>query len=142
MKIRACFVSNSSSSSFIVDGTDVETIQRRIAGALERCPQLRGGRGKAMAKDEQVMKVVPIAEDAGIDEKRKIIEELLDYACWSFKPRELKNGSTLIVTAENSLYPHDVEKNKPNFWWKKPSTWKDPVEIIEKEFRVKSRHLG
>ena len=142
MKIRACFVSNSSSSSFVVQGTDVESIKRRIAKAINSCPQLKG-LGEKAASNEDVLRIYPITDDLKAADRRRICEEMQDYTWWQFRPSELKTGTTRIVTAENSLYDLEYRTTgKSSIWDEDPETYKDPVEAIEEEFGTTHKHLG
>ena len=142
MKIRTCFVSNSSSSSFVVQGTNVEEIRNRIAKALDSCPQLKGLGMKAVDSDS-VLRLYPITDDLRADDRRRICQEIQDYTWWQFRPSELKTGTTRIVTAENSLYDLEYRTTgKSSIWDEDPETYKDPVEAIEEEFGTTHKHLG
>ena len=143
MKIRTCFVSNSSSSSFVVQGTDVESIKRRIAKAIDSCPQLKG-LGRNAVENDSILRLYPITDDLKAADRRRICEEMQNYTWWHFRPSELKTGTTRIVTAENSLY--DLEERDEGkasaIWDEDPETFKDPIEAIDKEFGTTHKHLG
>lgn len=140
MKIRACFVSNSSSSSFVVQGTDAESIRKRIAKAIDSCPQLKG-MGNQAANDEKVLRLYPITSDLKANDRRRICRDIYEYTCWMFRPSELKTDTTRVVTAENALY--DLEPgDKSRMWEDNPETWQDPVEAIDREFGTTHKHLG
>ena len=143
MKIRSCFVSNSSSSSFVVQGTDVENIKNRIAKAIDSCPQLKG-LGEKAASNEDVLRLYPITNDLKAVDRRRICQEIQEYTWWQFRPSELKTGTTRIVTAENSLYNLEerVEGKASAIWDEDSDTFKDPVEAIEEEFGTTHKHLG
>ena len=143
MKIRTCFVSNSSSSSFVVQGTNVEEIKARIAKAIDSCPQLKG-LGRNAVENDSILRLYPITDDLKAADRRRICEEMQNYTWWHFRPSELKSGTTRIVTAENSLY--DLEERDEGkasaIWDEDPETFKDPVEAIDKEFGTTHKHLG
>jgi hypothetical protein len=143
MKIRTCFVSNSSSSSFVVQGTDVEDIKNRIAKAIDSCPQLKG-LGMKVVNSDSVLRLYPITDDLKAADRRRICRDIQEYTWWRFRPSELKTGTTRIVTAENSLYDLEErdEEKASAIWDENPETFKDPVEAIDEEFGTTHKHLG
>ena len=123
MKIRTCFVSNSSSSSFVVQGTDVEDIKNRIAKAIDSCPQLKG-LGMKVVNSDSVLRLYPITDDLKAADRRRICRDIQEYTWWRFRPSELKTGTTrilcpLAMMAALPCIGRFRKSKKENMTWKK-----------------------
>lgn len=135
MKIRSCFVSNSSSSSFIISdrSMSVEEVSKKLESLFtqfKRDYKLNRNDPKKYFSEEYFKRlnsyssVFDILFIFQVTEKNKKEKqaEILDKACFEFELDEFKNGNIWIVS-ENSI-PYEF------------------IEIIIDNFNAKYEHLG
>lgn len=99
MKIRECFVSNSSSSSFIVNSTNTEDIKKRFE--------------KYYGKLDDCVYICTFTKNMSRKERNKQKEKLHKLTWWNFK--KCYNDKTYIVTTENLLDIDVLEKLEKEF---------------------------
>ena len=138
MKVRVSFVSNSSSSSFIIASADTEDIKQR----LEKYVPVDGRKVGVYTFTKDMPKERREAQKAEMYEKTYTNftdgeEDFERYAKRNEWYREkyksfadipenekIENGKTYIVTRENVILDHEI------------------VHAIEKEFGIHKRHHG
>ena len=142
MKIRSCFVSNSSSSSFIVNSIDTENVIHRLENLFGvKYPNQNG----------DSVRIFTFTEDTPKEVRREYVKEMEDLTFWKFIDDEesyenyckenswfkknnptfksvpeyerVRNGNTYIVTSEN-YFSYNA------------------IELIDYEFNTKHYHLG
>lgn len=138
MKVRTCFVSNSSSSSFVVQGTDTEAIKRRLAECLGSLP------GSSQEKAERVVYeggiiVVPFdRRTMDRNEIRRNVRKVNSKGCSDFSESDFKDGTSVIVTGENVLWDTFGRRDESGFW----DFDHDPEKAVELAFGTKREFLG
>lgn len=90
MKIRSCFVSNSSSSSFvIIERNSAEDVRNEVFDILKKREYFKD------KSDEEINKFIDewflfkkVPADASLDEYKKICKELNEFTYWGFNAEQ------------------------------------------------------
>lgn len=138
MKIRSCFVSNSSSSSFVLDAASIEEAKEAVAECIAKFLDQKATHERHLQQAREFLedrirldKIVFFRNDGSIPFKE--LSELL----WTGSPE-----SVLTESDRGKVVMVDHEKDSIASWYADCETWaedEDAIASIFKEAGIESR---
>ncbi len=138
MKIRSCFVSNSSSSSFVIDAASIEEAKETVAECIAKFLDQKATHERHLRQareflDDRILldKIAFFRNDGSIPFKE--LSELL----WTGSPE-----SVLTESDRGKVVMVDHEKDSIASWYADCETWaedEDAIASIFKEAGIESR---
>ena len=144
MKIRSGFVSNSSSSSFIVENKSLLTVKKDCFELFKKhCKPTVSEKTLKEFFDEYFM-FYYYTKTMNRNEKRELCKKMEDFVCWEFKTKDLpKNDSVYILISE---YFPSLEVMESGTWdnynRKFDKGFYAFLDELEIYFKANRKHLG
>ena len=144
MKIRNGFVSNSSSSSFIVENKSLLTVKKDCFELFKKhCKPTVSENTLKKFFDEYFM-FYYYTKTMNRNEKRELCKKMEDFVCWEFKTNDLpKNDSVYILISEYFPSLEVMESGTWDYYNRKFDkgfyAFLDELEIY---FKANRKHLG
>ena len=144
MKIRSGFVSNSSSSSFIVQNKSLLTVKKDCFELFKKhCKPTVSEKTLKKFFDEYFM-FYYYTKTMNRNEKRELCKKMEDFVCWEFKTNDLpKNDSVYILISE---YFPSLEIMESGTWDKYNRKFDKGfyafLDELEIYFKADRKHLG
>ena len=144
MKIRRGFVSNSSSSSFIVENKSLLTVKKDCFELFKKhCKPTVSENTLKKFFDEYFM-FYYYTKTMNRNEKRELCKKMEDFVCWEFKTKDLpKNDSVYILISE---YFPSIEIMESGTWDKYNRKFDKGfyafLDELELYFKANRKHLG
>ena len=144
MKIRSGFVSNSSSSSFIVQNKSLLTVKKDCFELFKRhCKPTVSEKTLKKFFDEYFM-FHYYTKTMNRNEKRELCKKMGDFTCWDFKMNDLpKNDSVYILISEYFPSLEIMESGTwDNYNRKFDKGFYAFLDELEIYFKANRKHLG
>ena len=144
MKIRSGFVSNSSSSSFIVQNKSLLTVKKDCFELFKKhCKPTVSEKTLKKFFDEYFM-FYYYTKTMNRNEKRELCKKMGDFTCWDFKMNDLpKNDSVYILISEYFPSLEIMESGTwDNYNRKFDKGFYAFLDELEIYFKANRKHLG